>query len=164
MHIRLYIFPALFMLLLSACAGFEPLYAENTAVRRGFTQLSAAPIDGRAGFLFSQALNERGGIQNGLSGTYVLESQISKKQINVGVRIDNVSTRARLQMDVRYNVRDRDGKIVYQGRAQSSAAFDVPDQPYGALIAERSAEENATTILAEKVINDLAVFFASISD
>jgi LPS-assembly lipoprotein len=149
------------MLIVSACAGFQPLYGENTSVRRNFEQLSAAPIEGRAGFLFSQALLDRGGIVSGQSGAFVLETALSKSQVNVGVRIDNVSTRSRLTLRARYSVRDRNGKIAYQGFAESQAAFDVPDQPYGALVAEQGAEETATSVLAEKVLNDLAVFFAS---
>ena len=153
--------PVSFALILSACAGFQPLYGENTSVRRNFEQLSAAPIEGRAGFLFSQALLDRGGIVSGQSGTYVLETALTKSRVNVGVRIDDVSTRSRLTLRARYSVRDRNGKISYQGLAESQAAFDVPDQPYGALVAEQAAEETATSVLAEKVLNDLAVFFAS---
>jgi len=104
---------------------------------------------------------DKGGIVSGQSGAYVLETKLRKSQANVGVRIDNVSTRARLTLRARYSVRDRNGKIAYQGVAESQAAFDVPDQPYGALVAEQGAEETAVSVLAEKVLNDLAVFFAS---
>jgi len=156
-----HIIPAGLLLLLSACAGFQPLYGENTAVRRSFDQLSLAPIEGRAGFLFAQALLDRGGIKGGQSGAYVLETNLRKSQANVGVRVDDVSTRARLTLRARYTVRDRDGKIAYKGSAISEAAFDVPDQPYGAIAAEQHAEETAALVLAEKVMNDLAVFFAN---
>ncbi len=156
-----YSLSACLLVLLSACAGFQPLYGENTAVRRSFENLSLAPIEGRAGFLFAQALQDRGGIQAGQSGVYVLETNLRKTQANVGVRVDDVSTRARLTLRARYTVRDRDGKIAYKGNAISETAFDIPDQPYGAIAAEQYAEETAATVLAEKVMNDLAVFFAS---
>jgi LPS-assembly lipoprotein len=146
---------------LGACAGFEPLYAQNTSVRSNLNQLSLAPIEGRAGFLFADAMMNRGGIKAGQSGAYVLETKLSKSQTYVGVRVDNVSTRARLTLIANYVVRDKDGKVAYTGTSTSIAAFDVPDQPYGALVAEQGAEESAARILAEKVINDLAIFFAS---
>ncbi len=159
-----YSLPIGLLLILSACAGFEPLYAQNTGVRQGFEQISASPIEGRVGFLFSQALQERGGINTGQSGAYVLETSLNKTSTAIGVRIDNVSTRARLTMRARFVVRDKNGKIAYRGNAQSSSAFDEPDQPYGALAAERRAEEIAAQLLAEKVLNDLAVFFAGNSE
>ncbi|PHS28106.1 MAG: hypothetical protein COA84_02335 [Robiginitomaculum sp.] len=161
MNVLKILFSITLALFLTACAGFQPLYGENTSVRTNFNRLSAAPIDGRAGFLFSQALLDRGGIVTGESGTFVLETVLSKSQVNVGVRIDNVSTRSRLTLRARYSVRDREGKIAYRGLAESQAAFDVPDEPYGALVAEQGAEETAVSVLAEKVLNDLAVFFAS---
>lgn len=157
-----YSLSASFLLLLSGCAGFQPLYGENTTVRRSFDQLSLAPIEGRAGFLFAQALLGRGGISQGQSGLYVVETTIRKTQANVGVRVDDVSTRARLTLRARYTIRGRDGKIAYKGNAISETAFDVPDQPYGAIAAEQNAEETAARVLAEKVMNDLAVFFASL--
>ncbi len=153
-----------FLFLLTACAGFQPLYAENTTVRRGFETLSLTPIDGRIGFLFSQAMTERGGIKTGTSGPYILELQLNKSQTNVGVRVDDVSTRARLTLSSSYLVRDRNGKIAHQGTAESFTAFDFPDEPYGALSAERDAEQSASLILAEKVLTDLAVFFASLPE
>ncbi len=156
-----YIFPAALLMVLGACAGFEPLYGENTSVRRGFDRLSLSPIEGRSGFLFAQALMDRGGVNTGTSGEYVLETTLRKNQTNVGVRVDDVSTRARLIMSATYSLRDRNGKIAYQGSSEGISAFDVPDEPYGALIAEQDAEESAALILAEKVLNDLAVFFAS---
>ncbi|PHS25075.1 MAG: hypothetical protein COA85_07520 [Robiginitomaculum sp.] len=159
-----YSLSACLLLLLSACAGFQPLYGDNTAVRRSFENLSLAPIDGRAGFLFAQALQDRGGIQGGQSGLYVLETNLRKTQANVGVRVDDVSTRARLTLRARYTVRGRNGKVAYKGNAISETAFDIPDQPYGAIAAEQYAEETAAIVLAEKVMNDLAVFFASLPE
>jgi len=152
--------PVCLLCMVSACAGFEPLYAQNTTMRRGLEQLSAEPIDGRAGFLFSQALQNGSGITTGKSGKYVLSTVLNTQRSNVGVRIDAVSTRARLSMTARYTVRDQQGHTLYQGSTYSDAAYDVPDQPYGALAAEQAAEETAAKILSEKVINDLAVFFA----
>lgn len=158
------IISASLLMLLVSCAGFEPLYAENTRVRQHMNQLSVAPIDGRAGFLFGQAMLDRGGVQTGQSGAYVMETTLQKRQAAVGVRVDNVSTRSRLTMRARFTVRDRKGAIVYRGNAESVVAFDEPDQPYGALVAERTAEESATILLAEKALNDLAVFFANLPE
>lgn len=151
-------------LLLGACAGFEPLYGQNTAVRTNLEQLSLVPIEGRAGFLFAQALQERGGIQTGESKPYLLEVDLRKRQTNIGVRIDDVSTRARLTVFARYTIHDRNGKIIHKGNVEGQASFDQPDEPYAALAAEQDAESRAITVLSEKTMTDLAVFFASAPD
>ena len=151
--------PLAALFLLAACAGFEPLYAEQTSRTAAMKNLSLAPIEGRAGFLFSQAMLERGGVHEGESGAWVLQTSLKKTHTAVGVRVDQVSTRSRMTVTAKYTVRDKTGAIVYRGRQTSMAAYDEPDQPYGALAAEQDAEERATRVLAEKVFNDLAVFF-----
>ena len=150
---------ALLVLLTSACAGFAPLYGENSAAQKTFARLSVAPVDGRAGFLFTQALQERGGIRPGQSGAYVLQTDLEESRVLSGVRTDQVATRARLTVTARYTLVGRDGTAVYRGTAQSTAAFDDPGQPYAALAAEQDATEKAMRALAEKVLNDLAAFF-----
>ena len=149
----------LLVLLTSACAGFTPLYGQSSAAHPSLARLSLAPVDGRAGFLFTQAMQDRGGISMGQSGAYVLQTTLEETRALVGVRIDQVATRARLTVRATYTVIGRDGAVAYQGTAESTAAFDDPDQPYAALAAEQDAEERATRVLAEKVLNDLAVFF-----
>ncbi len=153
------VLPVLLVLLTSACAGFAPLYGQNSAAHQSFARLSLAPVDGRAGFLFTQAMQDRGGISMGQSGAYILQTRLHVSRAQIGVRIDQVATRARLTVRANYTVLGRDGAVAYKGTAESSAAFDDPDKPYAALAAERNAEERATQILAEKVLNDLAVFF-----
>lgn len=155
--------PVLFALLVGSCAGFTPLYGQKTGARQHFAQLSLAPIEGRTGFLFTQAMRDRGGVSQGQSGAYVLQTSLTEKLAFVGVRIDQVSTRARITLDASYSVLDRDGKAVYTGAARSMAAFDEPDQPYAAIAAERDAKDRASRILAEKVLNDLAVFFSTVA-
>jgi len=157
------VLPVLFALLVGSCAGFTPLYGQNTGARQHFEQLSLAPIEGRTGFLFTQAMRDRGGVSQGQSGAYVLQTTLKEKLALVGVRIDQVSTRARITLDASYSVLDRDGKAVYTGTASSMAAFDEPDQPYAAIAAERDAKDRASRILAEKVLNDLAVFFNTVA-
>lgn len=158
-----YLLPAVLVMLLGACAGFAPLYGENTAVRTNLEQLSLAPIEGRTGFLFAQAMEERGGIDTGASSPFLLDVNLIKRQANVGVRVDNVSTRARLTIRARYTIRDRQGKTLHVGSTDGEAAFDQPDEPYAAIIAEQDAESRAVTLLSEKVLTDLAVFFSNYS-
>jgi len=157
------VLPVLIALLIGSCAGFTPLYSQNTGARQHFEQLSMEPIEGRTGFLFTQAMRDRGGVGQGQSGAYVLQTTLKEKHANIGVRIDQVSTRSRLTVIAYYLVRGRDGKIAYRGTAQSTAAYDEPDQPYAALAAEQDAEDRASRILAEKVLNDLAVFFSTVA-
>ncbi len=149
---------------ISGCAGFTPLYATNNDGTTRFSSVSLAPVEGRAGFLFSQALLERGGIQQGQSAPYVLHAAISTQHIASGVRVDDVSTRSHVEITARYSLVDKNGKAVFSNFAKNTAAYDTPDQPYGALAATSGVEAHAITALAETVMTDIATFLAQQGD
>ncbi|VAV88330.1 hypothetical protein MNBD_ALPHA06-459 [hydrothermal vent metagenome] len=152
-------FPALV-----SCAGFSPVYAENSAARKMFPQISMPSIAGKNGFLLSQEMQDRGGIHIGESAKYVLRINLTPSRVGFAVRADSVSRRFEIQMDAYWVLYDERGTVLTSMDARSSTAFDSPSNPYTAQVAEQDAEARAVAVLADAILDQLGFYFAKQAD
>jgi len=153
-------------LFLVSC-GFQPLHQ---SVKQGAaaTPLSQIALDSsydddsdnkRAAFLITQSLRER------MSGTvaepkYRLSYSPSVTRGGLGVGRDDVASRYDYNIYTSYRLTDAEtGKLLKQGRTYSVATFGAPRDPYGRIIAEVSAAEQASQQAADRILTDLAIYF-----
>ncbi len=147
---------------LSGCA-LQPLYGGGSkgATAQALRSISVAPIDGKAGWLLRNALNDRMG-GNGEAAAYRLEIELDDQIAGFGVRRDDAITRERRTLRARYHlVETGKGSVVLDATAGSDVGIDVVSSEYATVAAENSALERLTETIADQIIARIALFAAS---
>ncbi|WP_429591741.1 LPS assembly lipoprotein LptE [Sphingomonas zeicaulis] len=146
-------------LLLSAC-GLQPLYSGGSkgSVATALGAVEVAPIQGRAGWLVRNALNDRLGPHEG-SPTYRLEVELDDQITGFGVRSDDAITRERRTLRARYRlVEVGPNTVVLDATAGSDAGIDVVSSEYATIAAENSALERLSQTVADQIVARVAIY------
>lgn len=152
--------PLFLLAALSAC-GLRPMYAGGSGgtVVQGLRSVEVAPIEGRAGWLMRNALNDRLGRENGAPATHRLEVTLDDDITGFGVRRDDAVTRERRTLRARYRlVEAGNGLVVLDATAGSDAGIDVVSSEYATVAAENSALERLSQILADQMVARVALY------
>ena len=161
------IFLIISALFLTAC-GFQPLH-QNIKAGAGGTPLNQIALDSnytddaddkRAAFLITQSLRER--VSDTVSApTYRLSYTPSVRRTGLGVGVDDVASRFDYNIYTRYSLTDaKTGEVLKKGRIYSVATFGAPRDPYGRIVAEGNAAEQASQQAADRLITDIALYFS----
>ncbi len=146
------------ILMLSGC-GLHPLYESGGrgAVAQAMRSVSVAPIDGKAGWLMRNALNDRLA-SDGNAARYRLEVELDDQISGFGVRRDDAVTRERRTLRARYKLIDTQGNsVLLDSTAGSDAGIDVVSSEYATVAAESSALERLSQIVADQIVSKIAV-------
>ena len=151
---------ALLALALSGC-GLQPMYAGggNGVVAQGLAGIDVPAIEGRAGWLVRNALNDRL-TAGGSSGAarYRLDVRLDDKLEGLGLLSDDTVARERRTLRARYQLVDlSSGEIVLDATAGSDAGIDVVSSEYATIAAEQTALENLAKVVADKIVARLAL-------
>jgi LPS-assembly lipoprotein len=147
-------------LLLGAC-GLQPMYAGGGGGTVGATlaQVEVAPIEGRSGWLISNALRDRLGAQGTSTPRYRLVIKLDDNIAGLGVRRDDSVSRERRTLRARYQLVDvADSSVLVDATAGSDAGIDVVQSEYATIAAENTALERLSQILADKIVARVALF------
>ena len=154
---------AILPLLLTAC-GLQPLYAGggNGAVAQGMAAIDVSPIEGRAGWLMRNALNDRlrTGAETGIGAAarYRLDVRLDDKLEGLGLLSDDTIGRERRTLRARYQLVDlTNGNIVLDATAGSDAGIDVVSSEYATIAAENTALENLSRDVADRMVTAIAL-------
>jgi LPS-assembly lipoprotein len=148
------------ILSLPAC-GLRPLYSggEGGAVSQALRSVDVAPIDGKAGWLMRNALNDRLGRDQGTPAAYRLEVELDDQITGFGVRRDDAITRERRTLRARYRLVEAGrGTVVLDATAGSDAGIDVVSSEYATVAAENSALERLSQTLADQMVARIALY------
>ena len=150
---------ALAALGLSACAGFQPLYGEQTVSRLAGIDVIAP--EGRTGYLIRQHLDDT--LAKGRSApAYTMELSLGEARYPRGVRIDNVATRYEYVLVADYVLRSApSGAEAKRGRVRVELTYDSADQPYASISAQQDAQDRAAHEAARRIQLELAAWFAN---
>ena len=156
--IRLALALALSSVILSGC-GLKPLYGGggSGAVATTLTRIEVAPIEGKSGWLMSNALNDR----FSANGTplYRLEVKLDDKITGLGVRRDDSVARERRTLRARYQLIDlANGAVLLDATAGSDAGIDVVGSEYATIAAENTAMERLSDIVADQIVSRVALY------
>lgn len=147
-------------LVLSACAGFTPLYG-RPGVEGGLTSIETVASEGRGGYLLREQLDDALGHKAGDPSAYKLLFSVNETRFARGVRLDNVANRYELRMAVDWRLMDaKTGAEAHKGKTEVSVTYDSADQPYAAIAAQNDGQERAATEAARKIQLDLATWLA----
>lgn len=145
---------------LSAC-GLQPMYAGggSGAVARGLAAVEVAPIEGRAGWLVRNALNDRL-TQSGATADprYRLDVLLDDNLESLGLLGDDTIGRERRTLRARYQLVDiASDEIVLDSTAGTDAGIDVVSSEYATIAAEETALENLAREVADRIVARLAL-------
>lgn len=152
-------------LLLAGC-GLQPLYSGGSAgpVTSAIGQVEIAPIEGKAGWLVTNALNDRlGAVSSGAASSgaarYRLVVRLDDQINGLGVRRDNSVTRERRTLRARYQLIDAaQGTVVLDQTAGSDVGVDVVQSDYAVIAAENTALERLSVVIADQIVARLALY------
>ena len=145
---------------LAGC-GLQPLYSGGNAgpVSRAIGQVEIEPIQGKAGWLVTNALNDRLGAVSGGGAPYRLVVKLDDSIRGLGVRRDNSVTRERRTLRARYQLIDTaQGNVVLDQTAGSDVGVDVVQSDYAVIAAENTALERLSVTIADQIVARLALY------
>lgn len=150
---------------LTAC-GFTPLYGvqEGTSSRteQELAQIEIMQIsDDRLGYDVYNALVDRLS-PTGLPANpdYQLRVRLREDREGVAIERDASITRYNYRLNATYALIDvRSGNVIHEGTSRSIAAYNVVDNQFATLSAQRDAQERAAVELSEDIRLRLGIFF-----
>ncbi|WP_341710993.1 LPS assembly lipoprotein LptE [Erythrobacter sp.] len=146
-------------LALSAC-GLQPMYAGggNGAVARGLAAVDVPAIEGQAGWLVRNALNDRLSAAGAETPQYRLDVRLDDQLDGLGVLRDDTISRERRTLRARYQLIDlSSGEILLDATAASDAGIDVVSSEYATIAAEQTALENLARDVAQRIVTRVAL-------
>nr|WP_310532846.1 LPS assembly lipoprotein LptE [Novosphingobium sp.] len=145
---------------LSGC-GLQPMYAGGGrgAVAQGLAAIDVPPIEGRAGWLMRNSLNDRlGAAGTGGAARYRLDVRLDDKLEGLGLLSDDTIGRERRTLRARYQLVDlASGAIVMDATAGADAGIDVVSSEYATIAAENKALENLAEEVASRMVTQIAL-------
>ncbi|MBB4860006.1 LPS-assembly lipoprotein [Novosphingobium chloroacetimidivorans] len=150
---------ALCALSLAGC-GLQPMYAGggNGTVARGLAGIQVAAIDGRAGWLVRNALNDKLGGSTSEAPRYRLDVRLDDRLEAFGLLSDDTVSRERRTLRARYQLVDlNDNAILLDATAGSDAGIDVISSDYATVAAEQTALENLARDIADRIVTSVAL-------
>ena len=153
---------ALMLPLTLAACGLQPMYAGGGSgvVARGLSEVTIAPIEGRAGWLMRNALTDRlhGTAGASANARYRLDVRLDDKLEGLGLLSDDTIGRERRTLRARYQLVDiSTGAIVLDATAGSDAGIDVVSSEYATIAAENTALENLSKDVADRIVTAIAL-------
>ena len=143
--------------------GLHPLSEGGTAgvAATGLRSIEVAPIPQRTGWLTRNALVDRlGGEHPG--GSYRLEVELDDTLTGFGIRGGAATTRERRTLRARYRLVERaNGAVLLDATAGSDAGIDVVSSEYATVVAEQSAAERLSQIVADQIVARLARYMTA---
>ena len=154
--------PLLFIALvaLPGC-GLRPVYGGGGqgAVAQTIGHVEVAAIEGKAGWLVRNALNDRLSVFGGAGPRYRLVVKLDDQIDGFGVRADAAVTRERRTLRARYQLIDEvTGAQIIDDTAGSDAGIDVTSSEYATIAAEDTALERLSQTIADQIVARLALF------
>ncbi|HOA50392.1 MAG: hypothetical protein RL702_2375 [Pseudomonadota bacterium] len=149
----------LLALLLGGC-GLQPMYAGGGSgvVAQGLAGIEVSPIEGKAGWLMRNALNDRLRAGGEAGARYRLDVRLDDRLEGLGLLSDDTISRERRTLRARYQLVDLgSGEILLDATAGSDAGIDVVSSEYATIAAEQTALENLSKEVADRIVTRIAL-------
>jgi LPS-assembly lipoprotein len=158
--VRQFILSLALLASLAGC-GLSPMYAGGSSglVAERLAAVEVAPIQGKAGWLMRNALNDRLR-QSGSHGAplYRLDVLLDDNIEGLGLISDDTVGRERRTLRARYQLVDMaSGDIILDATAGSDAGIDVVSSEYATIAAENTALENLSKEVSDQIVARLAL-------
>lgn len=145
-------------LALAGC-GLQPMYAggSSSAVARGLTGIQVSAIEGRAGWLVRNALNDKL-MQGSEVARYRLDVRLDDQLDAFGLLRDDTVARERRTLRARYQlVEQASGTVVLDATTRADAGIDVVSSDFATIAGEQTALENLARDVADRIVTNVAL-------
>jgi LPS-assembly lipoprotein len=143
---------------LAGC-GLQPMYAGggSSAVARGLTGIQVSAIEGRAGWLVRNALNDKL-MQGSEVARYRLDVRLDDHLDAFGLLRDDTVARERRTLRARYQlVEQASGTVVLDATTRADAGIDVVSSDFATIAGEQTALENLARDVADRIVTNVAL-------
>ena len=128
------------------------------AVARGLSGIQVAAIEGRAGWLVRNALNDKLAVGADSTPRYRLDVRLDDQLESFGLLRDDTVARERRTLRARYQLVDlSSGDVVLDATAGSDTGIDVISSDYATVAAEQTALENLAKEVADRIVTTVAL-------
>ncbi len=156
------------VLALATGCGFRPLYdrADRSGVTAEMARIAVGVIEDRIGQQLRnhlmERLNPRGQPHRPI---YRLTVTLQESTAYKALREDQTATRANVRINVSYTLR-RAGTVEVEtsGEVFAISSYNVVSSDFATEMADRNARGEATRMLAEDIVNELAIHFRARRD
>ena len=155
---------------LAGC-GWEPLYGQSQSLGGvggdagpRLAQVHIQPIADRTGQQLYNNLRDRMNPQGVPPDPHydliVTLSQIASQQL---VSVNQTATRIDTTFTATYNLyrRDNPGVSIFHATSRTTTAYDIPSDPYSAVVSSADAQRRAAQSLSDDISNRVASFLAT---
>jgi LPS-assembly lipoprotein len=143
---------------LAGC-GLQPMYAGggSSAIARGLTGIQVSAIEGRAGWLVRNALNDKL-MQGSEVARYRLDVRLDDHLDAFGLLRDDTVARERRTLRARYQlVEQASGTVVLDATTRADAGIDVVSSDFATIAGEQTALENLARDVADRIVTNVAL-------
>lgn len=140
--------PVLGLGLLAGC-GFQPLHGTRGA-SGGLPAVEIGPIEEREGQILRSLLIDRLGDAHGRAD-YLLDATLTVSSSSLGIRRDEVATRAQVYVTVTYVLTDRDGLVLDDGNVRKIANLNLSASEFASDTSKDAAARRALTLAADEL-------------
>lgn len=140
--------PALVMLGLVGACGFQPLHGGGAT--GGLPPVDIGPIPEREGQILRNFLIDRIGDANGRAA-YVLDVTVEVSTNALGIRRDEVATRAQVFVTATYVLSDRDGLVLDDGTVRKSGNLNLSTSEFASETSKEAAARRGLALAADEL-------------
>ena len=136
------------------------MYAGGSSgeVAQGLAAVDVPPIEGKAGWLVRNALNDRLGAAGVTDFRYRLDVRLDDSLESLAVLADDTVSRERRTLRARYQLVDAStGEILLDATEGTDAGIDVVSSEYATIAAENTALENLSREIADRIVTRVAL-------
>jgi LPS-assembly lipoprotein len=148
---------------LAAC-NLRPLHGgpAGAELNRELASVEVVRLDGRLGqTLRNYLIDELNPAGVGTPPVYTLEVALDRAQNALAIQLDDVATRYDLSLAATFELkRKADGKTVYRSAVRRVSSYNVRDEPFATLVAERDAERRAAREVGRQIRTQLSLYLA----
>lgn len=145
---------------LTACAGFEPVYA-RPGVARGMARIDVETPKTRTGYLLRESLEDALGFDRAAPSAYRLKITLDERRRARGLDESRVATRYEVTLIATYVLTDAaTNRTVLRGNRPIRITYDTTDQPYAGIVAQQDGQKRAADQAADQIKTDILAWFA----
>ncbi len=152
--------------------GFRPMLARpdsdaaSGTVVHELEAIRVTGLNGRLGQHLEVALNENlNPTSNPVSSRYDLGIRLTNTNSALAIQLDSTITRYNLTLTARFELKDLAGNdVLYRSTIRRVASYNVRDEPFATLTAQKDAERRAAEEIADDIRTLLALHFQRKAD
>ena len=148
------------LMLLPGCAGYQPLYGSATPAAQQLPLVQVNNIPNRLGQQLRNRLIDRFyGNGRPEAPEYTLDVALNQSIFKLGIEVDDSATRAELNVQAVYTLRNSQGAAVLTGATTAVNYYNILRGQYATLTAEEDAYDRSVAQISDDITRRLSLYF-----